>query len=110
MSIGVCLKPLLLVTEYMENGSLYSILHESKIALNMLQKISIALDVAKATAFLHGKEFIHRDLKSSNILVIFFENKTDYRNRSELISRVQRLETLELPKEILVGRWEPFLR
>ncbi|KAJ6803759.1 receptor-like kinase TMK3 [Iris pallida] len=66
----------LLVYEYMENGALSKHLfhwEEHNIApLSWKRRLSIALDVARAMEYLHSlahQSFIHRDLKSSNILL-----------------------------------------
>lgn len=62
-----------IVTEFMHNGSLYDILHDEnmRIPLTWSNKISFAFDAAKGMAFLHGNNpaFLHRDLKSLNLLV-----------------------------------------
>lgn len=60
-----------LVTEYCPQGTLFSILHQSKVQLDTNRKISIASDVARALAYLHGfrPAIIHRDVKSLNVLV-----------------------------------------
>lgn len=70
--IGVCLSPLCMVMEYVAGGSLYKILHETKSELSYGQKLKISMDIASAIAYLHECEIIHRDIKTMNILVIFF--------------------------------------
>lgn len=52
----------------MEGGNLYEWLHK-KAPLSCAQKLKLMVDVAKALQFMHGKEVIHRDIKSANILV-----------------------------------------
>lgn len=86
--IGLCYneKYVYLVTEYI-TGNLTMLIKFKKILTNIIGgdlrahiknsngkltwdlKIQIALDIAKAMAFLHSKDIIHRDLKSKNLLV-----------------------------------------
>ncbi|KAJ7554087.1 hypothetical protein O6H91_06G124400 [Diphasiastrum complanatum] len=76
--LGYCIDGFekLLVYEYMPNGNLSQhLLDKGKLGwkpLNWSQRLSVALDVARAMEYLHllaHKSFIHRDLKSSNILL-----------------------------------------
>ncbi|KAH6558995.1 hypothetical protein KP509_1Z032900 [Ceratopteris richardii] len=77
--LGYCIdgNERLLVYEYMALGTLSKHLFEHfKLGLRPLklkQRLSIALDVARGMEYLHGlahnRSFIHRDLKSSNILL-----------------------------------------
>ncbi|KAM0832586.1 hypothetical protein ACQ4PT_064795 [Festuca glaucescens] len=64
----------LLVCEYIENGSLASILfsHKNNIPLDWKQRFNIALGVAKGLAYLHHECLewvIHCDVKPENILL-----------------------------------------
>lgn len=71
---GVCEEPqvLYLVTELMEGGDLYHLLHEGKINLSAKQRKDLALDITSGLCFLHRQNplIVHGDLKSMNILVI----------------------------------------
>ncbi|XVF17110.1 hypothetical protein REPUB_Repub10bG0090400 [Reevesia pubescens] len=65
----------LLVYEYMRYGSLDDVLHDQKkvgIKLNWAARRKIAIGAARGLAFLHHNcipHIIHRDMKSSNVLV-----------------------------------------
>ncbi|XP_019177273.1 PREDICTED: systemin receptor SR160 [Ipomoea nil] len=65
----------LLVYEYMKYGSLEDVLHDRKrigIALNWAARRKIAIGAARGLTFLHHNcipHIIHRDMKSSNVLV-----------------------------------------
>ncbi|KAE9617681.1 hypothetical protein Lal_00018515 [Lupinus albus] len=62
-----------LVYEYVENGSLYSWLHEDrKEKLNWRTRLRIAIDIANGLQYIHEHtrpRVVHKDIKSSNILL-----------------------------------------
>lgn len=62
---------LYLVVEFMPNGSLYDLLHRSSRLPGWTRRIRFALQVAKAVLCLHSADppVIHRDIKSSNVLI-----------------------------------------
>nr|POE70211.1 serine/threonine-protein kinase ctr1 [Quercus suber] len=57
------------VTEYMVNGSLRSALQKNEKNLDKRKRLLIAMDVAFGMEYLHGKNIVHFDLKSDNLLV-----------------------------------------
>jgi serine/threonine protein kinase len=68
--LGGSLTDNILVTEFMQNGDLrYALMTQNPIVSWDNRGASILLDIARGLAFLHGQRFIHRDLKSPNILL-----------------------------------------
>ncbi|ELR21039.1 protein kinase domain containing protein [Acanthamoeba castellanii str. Neff] len=62
---------LMLVTEFLPRGDLEHLLKDKTVELSYFQRIKMATDLAIAMTWLHNTKpvFIHRDLKSSNVLV-----------------------------------------
>ncbi|CAL2035173.1 unnamed protein product [Caenorhabditis brenneri] len=61
-----------IITEFVENGSLFRLLHEEKRVLDPTFRLRISLDIARGMRYLHesaAKPVIHRDLNSHNILI-----------------------------------------
>ena len=72
--MGICITAdkFILVTEYMENGSLFDQLHQKnkKKKFTDLERIEIVYEIVKGMVYLHHmKKILHRDLKSSNVLI-----------------------------------------
>ncbi|KAK6151660.1 hypothetical protein DH2020_014295 [Rehmannia glutinosa] len=57
------------VTEFMVNGSLRNALQKSERNLDKRKRLLIGMDVAFGMEYLHGKNIVHFDLKSDNLLV-----------------------------------------
>ena len=59
--------PFWIVMEYVSEGDLCSLIYHQK--LNPFEKTKIAFEIAEGMEFLHSKQVMHRDLKTSNILI-----------------------------------------
>ncbi|XP_019154735.1 PREDICTED: LEAF RUST 10 DISEASE-RESISTANCE LOCUS RECEPTOR-LIKE PROTEIN KINASE-like 1.3 isoform X2 [Ipomoea nil] len=65
-------RDLLLVYEYIPNGTVADHLHGKRAKSGLLSwpiRMKIAIETADALAFLHKSEIIHRDVKTNNILL-----------------------------------------
>ncbi|KAK4755677.1 hypothetical protein SAY87_009434 [Trapa incisa] len=62
---------LCIVTEFLPRGSLFRLLQRNMAKLDWRRRIHMALDIARGMNYLHhcNPPIIHRDLKSSNLLV-----------------------------------------
>lgn len=58
-----------MVTEFLSGGSLFDFLHKRGEKLNEEKIFYICKDVALGMSYLHGKNVLHCDLKSSNVLI-----------------------------------------
>ncbi|KAL2937401.1 putative serine/threonine-protein kinase SIS8 [Bienertia sinuspersici] len=71
--LGACTKPprLSMVTEYMEMGSLYYLIHLSgqKKKLSWRRRLKMLRDICRGLMCIHRMKIAHRDLKSANCLV-----------------------------------------
>lgn len=69
--VGYFLKPLCIVTEYMNAGDLWALARNTAIDLPWTSRMLLAMHVCLGVAYLHGitPPILHRDLKSPNILL-----------------------------------------
>lgn len=71
LCMGWCMHSnlLMLVFEYMNQGSLFKVLHQERIQLSLSVKLDILRKIANGMNHLHSRDILHCDLKSSNILL-----------------------------------------
>lgn len=73
--LGACTNTpdICIIMEYMPFGSLFKILHDESIKLDLDMIRRMMLDAARGMNYLHKSDpmIIHRDLKSHNLLVFF---------------------------------------
>lgn len=69
--IGILLDPPLtcVVLELMSRGNLTNVLQDPSLHLDWGMRLAIAQDIARGMHCLHGRNIIHRDLKSMNLLL-----------------------------------------
>ncbi|KAF0720691.1 Aste57867_116 [Aphanomyces stellatus] len=71
--MGACLDPptRCLVIEYLPKGSLWSVLRQPAVTIDLAKQLSFAMDTALGMHYLHTFDppILHRDLKSPNLLV-----------------------------------------
>jgi tRNA A-37 threonylcarbamoyl transferase component Bud32 len=60
---------IMLLTEFMKRGTLFDVLYRERIKLTWALIRKIALQAATGMCYLHAHRILHRDLKSSNLLV-----------------------------------------
>lgn len=71
--MGACTQPgnFFMVSEFLAGGDVEKLLHNPNIELSLYQRMLIAKDAALGMNWLHCSKpnIIHRDLKSSNLLI-----------------------------------------
>jgi serine/threonine protein kinase len=71
--MGACTQPgsMCIVTELLPKGDVEAMLQDKNCQLSLVQRMKMAKDAALGMAWLHGStpQFVHRDLKTANLLV-----------------------------------------
>ncbi|GAM20267.1 hypothetical protein SAMD00019534_034420 [Acytostelium subglobosum LB1] len=67
---GYCLNPMCIVMEFLPTGNLFDLIHSNREnRLDSTLILQFAYDIARGMQHLHSRNIIHRDLKSSNLLL-----------------------------------------
>ena len=71
--MGMCIydNEYAMITEFLSNGSLFDYLHQHSAYKDLSDDriFYIVKDIALGMTYLHGKKYLHCDLKSSNVLI-----------------------------------------
>ncbi|KAA8499808.1 Serine/threonine-protein kinase STY46 [Porphyridium purpureum] len=73
---GACTRPpnLAIVTEFCEHGTLFDVLHKEQGPITWAMVLKFAIETCRGVLYLHECGLLHRDLKSSNLLMDAFLN------------------------------------
>ena len=70
MGMCITIDKYILVTEYLGNGSLFDQVHKKKKKFSRDELLEVVDDIVRGMVYLHYmKKILHRDLKSSNVLI-----------------------------------------
>jgi len=67
--MGYTRQPFQIVTEILNQGSLYSVLHDEMVRISHAQIMKASLGAAQGINYLHSKGIFHKDIKSQNVLI-----------------------------------------
>eukprot|EP01117_Protostelium_nocturnum_P009205 TRINITY_DN3298_c0_g1_i1.p1 TRINITY_DN3298_c0_g1~~TRINITY_DN3298_c0_g1_i1.p1 ORF type:complete len:669 (-),score=232.29 TRINITY_DN3298_c0_g1_i1:94-2100(-) len=67
--MGYARQPLSIITEVLNQGSLYSVLHDETNRISHSQIMKAALGSAQGIKYLHSRDIFHKDIKSQNVLI-----------------------------------------
>ncbi|PRP88090.1 hypothetical protein PROFUN_04181 [Planoprotostelium fungivorum] len=67
--MGYTRQPFQIICEILNQGSLYSVLHDENVRISHAQIMKAALGAAQGINYLHSKGIFHKDIKSQNVLI-----------------------------------------
>eukprot|EP00008_Paramoeba_atlantica_P009052 CAMPEP_0201479320 /NCGR_PEP_ID=MMETSP0151_2-20130828/4034_1 /ASSEMBLY_ACC=CAM_ASM_000257 /TAXON_ID=200890 /ORGANISM="Paramoeba atlantica, Strain 621/1 / CCAP 1560/9" /LENGTH=700 /DNA_ID=CAMNT_0047860767 /DNA_START=86 /DNA_END=2188 /DNA_ORIENTATION=+ len=62
-------KAVYIITEFVDGGTLWNQIKNQKLPLPWAERVKYSTEICQAILYLHKKKFIHRDLKSKNMLI-----------------------------------------
>uniref|UniRef100_A0A8C1PNM9 non-specific serine/threonine protein kinase n=1 Tax=Cyprinus carpio TaxID=7962 RepID=A0A8C1PNM9_CYPCA len=71
--MGACMRPphLAIITSLCKGRTLYSVIRDAKVVLDVNKTRQIAQEMVKGMGYLHAKGILHKDMKSKNV---FYDN------------------------------------
>ena len=69
MGVNPDISNIMIVTELVQNGTLFDLLHNSKKELPFPRRAAIAFEIALTYKFMHSAGVVHRDVKTYNVLL-----------------------------------------
>ncbi|XP_005473673.1 kinase suppressor of Ras 2 isoform X3 [Oreochromis niloticus] len=71
--MGACMSPphLAIITSFCKGRTLYSVVRDAKVVLDVNKTRQIAQEMVKGMGYLHAKGILHKDMKSKNV---FYDN------------------------------------
>ncbi len=91
MGASINQKDYYMISEYMNQGSLFDYIHVQKGRISEKDQLTIAYHIAIAIKYLHSRKILHCDLKSSNILI---DNNWKVKISDFGLSRIKNVLTL----------------
>jgi len=99
LCLGFTKNPESIVMEYLKRGSLFKVISYESEGVNTFEiRLKWCIDIIKGLSFLHNMKIVHRDLKSTNVLIseANVAKIADFGTSKRLISNKKKLPTLNI--------------